>query len=700
MVLIKIMMKLRKFFIITIAVCTYMASMGQQAATSRGRNADDEGKVLTENDYFRIQTVLIPQGVLLEVGGMTALSEGSIAVSTRRGEVWIIDNPYMKNGLKPSYRLFAQGLHEPLGLNYIRGDLYLAQRSELTRLRDNDGDGRADQYETMYSWPLSGNYHEYSYGPLLDKDGNMIVALNLGWNGNSESLSKWHGWMLKLSPEFDMTPFATGFRSPAGMALNNEGDLFYSENQGHWVGSGYIAHVAENDFMGNPSGLKWSGEPESNVSLKQADIPDTGEPMFEVAKRVKGIKTPSVWFPHTILGISTSGILSYDEKGGMGPFNGQLFVGDQGHSKIMRVALERVNGVYQGAVFPFREGFSSGILRLIWGADGSMFVGMTSRGWGSTGREQFGLQRLSWTGLTPFEMRDIKVKPDGFELNFTKPVDERSAKDALSYQLSTFTYKYHHEYGSPPINQSDRDIQAIEVSPDKMSVRLVLDSMKLGYIHEIKAEGIRSADGSPLLHNFGYYTLNQLPEGQRLPITDQNRVQKPVMHHHEAPVAEPKSTEEAHKKAPVAPTPKSAERDVIAKRSVKMPASWNNRVDRTITVGTLPGLKFDVENITVKAGSKVKLVFNNNDDMLHNFVLVKPGTADEVGGLALKLGVQGERVDFVPKSDNVLNHTSVLQPGKSEAIYFNAPQTPGVYPYVCTYPGHYTIMRGVMTVTK
>src|SRR5690606_99205 len=155
------------------------------------------------------------------------------------------------------------------------------------------------------------------------------------------------------------------FRSPAGMALNNEGDLFYSENQGHWVGSGHIAHVAENDFMGNPSGLKWSGEPESNISLKQADIPDTGEPMFEVAKRVKGIKTPAVWFPHTILGISTSGILSYDDKGEMGPFNGQLFVGDQGHSKIMRVALERVNGVYQGAVFPFREGFSSGILRLI-----------------------------------------------------------------------------------------------------------------------------------------------------------------------------------------------------------------------------------------------------------------------------------------------------------------------------------------------
>ncbi len=683
-----------------VALGTYAGLMGQPVNAST-RQAADTNKVFTENDYFRIQTVPIPQGIFLEVGGMTAVSEGSIAVSTRRGEVWMIDNPYMKNGLKPTYRLFAQGLHEPLGLNYIRGDLYLAQRSELTRLRDSDGDGSADQYETLYSWPLSGNYHEYSYGPVLDKDGNMIVTLNLGWIGYGESLSKWHGWMLKFSPDFKMTPFATGLRSPAAFALNDKGDIFYAENQGDWVGSGHITHVAQGDFLGNPKGLAWSGEPGSPVSLKKSDIPDTGEPMYEVAARVKGIKTPSIWFPHTILGISTSGILNYDDKGDMGPFKGQLFVGDQGHSKIMRVALEQVNGVYQGAVFPFREGFSSGILRLIWGADGSMFVGMTSRGWGSTGREPFGLQRLSWTGLMPFEIKTIHAKPDGFELNFTMPIDERTARDAQSYQLGTFIYKYHHEYGSPPINQSSRNIKAVEVSLDRMSVRLVLDSMKLGYIHEIKAEGIKSSDGMPLLHNFGYYTLNQVPQGDTLAITDENRVVKPMVHdHHEHAMEEPEPAKKTVKAATDKIAQKPAKPETMAKRMVKMPGSWDGRVDRTIILGTVPGLKFDVESITVKAGSRIKLVFNNNDDMQHNFVLVQPNTADEVGGLALKLGVQGERIHFVPNSAKVLNHTSVLQPSKSETIYFNAPQVPGVYPYVCTYPGHYTIMRGVMTVTK
>lgn len=650
-----------------------------------------EEKVYTENDFYRIRTVPIPQGIFLEVGGMSFLPNGSLAVSTRRGEVWVIDNPSMKDGIQPSYRLFAQGLHEPLGLNYIKGDLYLTQRSELTRLRDLDGDGVADQYQTMYSWPLSetGNYHEYAYGPLLDKDGNMIVALNLGWNGNSESLSKWHGWMLKFSPDFKMTPYAAGFRSPAGMGLNSKGDVFYSDNQGHWVGSGYISHVAEHDFMGNPSSLKWSGEPESGISLKPSDIPDTGKPMFEVAKNVKGIKTPAVWFPHTILGISTSGILSYGKAGKMGPFEDQLFVGDQGHSKIMRVFLEQVKGVYQGVVFPFREGFSSGILRMNWGPDGDLFVGMTSRGWGSTGKADYGLQILEWTGETPFEMKTIQAKPDGFEVEFTQPVDEKTARDVASYQIGDFIYQYHSKYGSPPINAATREIKAISVSEDGMRVRLVLDSLKEGYIHEIKAEGIRSREGIPLLHTFGYYTLNVIPEGDRLVLSDANRIILAPIHEHKE-VEEPSS----------APSKAIQSKEVLAKHTTKMPSSWNGSANLVIKMGTLPGLKFSKDKFTVQAGSKIELVFHNNDDMLHNFVLTQVGAGEEVGELALKLGVQGEKMNYVPNSPKVLAYTTIIQPGKTESIFFSAPDKPGSYPFICSFPGHYFVMKGVLNVVN
>ena len=133
-------------------------------------------------------------------------------------------------------------------------------------------------------------------------------------------------------------------------------------------------------------------------------------------------------------------------------------------SKINRIFLEKVDGVYQGVVFPFREGFSSGIVREAWGADGSMFVGMTSRGWGSTGKAAYGLQRLVWTGKVPFEAHRIEARPDGFEITFTEPVDRAAASDPASYEISGFTYKYHHIYGSPTIEQQPSPVTSVVVS--------------------------------------------------------------------------------------------------------------------------------------------------------------------------------------------------------------------------------------------
>jgi uncharacterized cupredoxin-like copper-binding protein/glucose/arabinose dehydrogenase len=655
---------------------------------SQQNRQDTIGHVQKEEDFYQIITLPIPENVILEVGGMTFLPSDQLAVSTRHGEVWIISNPYMKEGMLPRYHLFAQGLHEALGLNYINGDLYLTQRSELTRLRDLDGDGEADEYKTIYSWPLAGNYHEYAYGPVLDKDSNMIVNLNLGWIGYGESLSKWHGWMLKITKDGKMKPFASGLRSPAGFALNDKGDIFYAENQGDWVGSGSITYVEEGDFMGNPAGLIWSGEPGSPVKLKKKDIPDTGEPKYEVAKRVPGLKTPSVWFPHTILGTSTSGILSYESKGKMGPFEGQLFVGDQGQSKIMRVYLEKIKGVYQGMVFPFREGFSSGILRLNWGSDGSMFVGMTARGWDATGGGLYGLQRLVWNGKIPFEMKTVQARPDGFEIEFTQPVDEKTVRDVFSWKISSFTYMYHHEYGSPIINQGSCPIRAIAVSADHLKVRLVVDSLRLGYIHEIRAEGIRSSDQFTLLHNFGYYTLNRIPDGEKLAITSENKVNIKMEEHHHMMM------EESMKHA----LPPASKRSFLYRHVTKQPSGWTKGPDRIIVIGTKPGLKFDTQTITVMAGAKVKLTFRNNDDMLHNFVLTRPGAADKVGEAAVKMGLNGERMNFVPDMPDVLFNTILLHPNESDTIYFTAPAKAGQYIYVCTYPGHYLVMRGVLKV--
>ncbi|MEK6478074.1 plastocyanin/azurin family copper-binding protein [Catalinimonas sp. 4WD22] len=627
-----------------------------------------------ESEYYQITSIPIPEDIVLEVGGLAFLPDNRLAAATRRGEIWLIDDPYMKRTQQPKFTRFASGLHEPLGLAYHNGALYTTQRAELTKITDTDKDDAGDKFETIFSWPLSGNYHEYSYGPLFLPNGDMLITLNLAWVGYGASLVKWRGWMLKVTEDGKMTPIATGLRSPAGFGFDKEGEVFYAENQGDWIGSGRITHLEKGDFAGNPAGLRWTGEPMSPLALKPEVIPDSVGLMHEFAKNVSSLKVPTIWFPHTIMGISTSAILTDTTGGKFGPFEGQMLVGDQGHSKIMRVALEKVNGEYQGACFPFKEGFSSGVLRFAWGTDGSLFVGMTSRGWASTGEDKYGLQKLSWTGKTPFEIKTMKAMSNGFELEFTEPVQKAIAENLASYSMTSFIYSYHRSYGSPIIQQQNCEIVGASLSEDGRKVKLYIEGLREGYIHEIKANGILSRQGKSLLHPVGYYTLNNIPEGEST-----------------APmIAQASSTAENQSEETTCGWDAS-------KRITEMPSDWNEGPDIVINIGTEPGLKYSVTNFEVPAGARVQLTFNNNDDMLHNLVITKPGTIEQVSDASMQMGLEGPQRGYVPKSDDILYHTCILQPETSESIYFIAPEV-DEYKYVCTFPGHSKVMRGVMKV--
>jgi cytochrome c551/c552 len=497
----------------------------------------------TEDDFYTIYTLPVPEGILLEIGGIATLPDGRIAIATRRGDVWIVENPYTQNGGTPKFTLFASGLHEALGLLYKDGALYSAQRGELTRLVDNNGDDKADVYETIYAWPLSGYYHEYSFGPKLASDGSFFVSANVAfgdqewWRG--ESRVPWRGWIMKIHPDGTLEPWATGMRSPCGLGMI-DGELFYDDNQGDWMGSGGIWHVTKGSFTGHPAGLRWTNLPGSPVKLTTAEVYASVNPrqekregrylkpeniqdeknpvfLFDLKKQFPEIKLPAVWLPHGILGISNSEIIADNTQGKFGPFSGQVFVGDQGQSKIMRVVLEKVKGEYQGVAFDFKSGFQSGVLRMNWGHDGSLFVGETNRGWGSAGTRTSGLQQLVWTGKVPMEMKTVRAMSDGFEIEFTLPVDKSSAEDLASYGGRTFIYKYHPVYGSPTVNEEKINVKGVKVSDDLTKVRVVIENPRQYYIHEIQVSGVLSQEGLPVLHPVAYYTLNNIPEGPKLP---------------------------------------------------------------------------------------------------------------------------------------------------------------------------------------
>src|SRR6185436_7092253 len=109
---------------------------------------------------------------------------------------------------------------------------------------------------------------------------------------------------------------------------------------------------------------------------------------------------------------------------------------------------------------------------------------------------------------------------------------------------------------------------------------------------------------------------------------------------------------------------------------------------------------FDRKQFSVEAGKSVEIVFDNVDIMPHNLVITAPGAMMEVGQLAEKMGPAGQAKDFLPETGKILWSTKLLLPGQYTKLQFTAPSKPGAYPYVCTFPGHYLIMNGVMNVVE
>lgn len=186
-------------------------------------------------------------------------------------------------------------------------------------------------------------------------------------------------------------------------------------------------------------------------------------------------------------------------------------------SMIMRVSIEEVNGVHQGAVLGFRSGFQSGVLRLAWVKDGSLFVSETNRRCGSSGDANQGLQPLVWNKQIPFEMKAVRAMSDGFEIEFTMPVDRKTAENLSSYSVESFIYKYYAVYGSPPVKLEKNEIKGVKVSKDGMKARIVVDNLRENLVHQISLFGVRAAKNSySLVHPSAYYTLNAIPEGEKL----------------------------------------------------------------------------------------------------------------------------------------------------------------------------------------
>lgn len=429
-----------------------------------------------------------------KVGGMDFLSDGRLVLSTwdAEGGVYIVDGVQSGDPSKMTYKKIANGLAEPLGLKVVDDEIYVLQKQELTKLIDHDGDELIDEYYTLCnSWRVSDNFHEFAFG-LVYKEGYFYAALAIailpgGASANPQIPDR--GKAVRISKETgEFEIVAEGLRTPNGIGIGADGEIFIADNQGDWLPSSKILHVRKGDFFGS----------RAVDSARVAQLP---------------VKQPVVWLPQDEIGNSPTTPLALNH----GPYKGQMIHGEVTHGGVKRVFVEKVGGEYQGAVFRFIQGIEAGVNRMVWGPDNELYIGgIGSTGnWRQDGKLWYGLQRLKYNEKSTFEMLAIRAKSDGMEIEFTEALPLGTGGVASDYTIQQWRYLPTHNYGGPKLDLESLNILSVNVSEDRKKVFLELAGLKplhIVYIH-LPYDWI-SANNHELWSTEAWYTLNQIPENE------------------------------------------------------------------------------------------------------------------------------------------------------------------------------------------
>jgi mono/diheme cytochrome c family protein len=453
---------------------------------------------------------------LFEALGLALADDGTIVVATRTAGVWRV-----KDG---QWRLFAEGTFDSLGVLLESKDastIVVGQKPELTRISDTDGDGIADRYQTLFdAHTYHGNYHNYMHGPVRGADGAYYININLAHADDGStykagglfmgSSGGFAGWCIRVEPNGKFTPWANGMRSPAGIGLAPDGRLWYAENQGEYVATSKMFLLQRGAFYGHPSSL--------------VDLPGMTPDSEEIAwSRVAARRArPVILFPHNRVANSPGNPVWDTTQGKFGAFAGQMFIGDQTQSNLLRVVVERVNGTEQGSVMPFMSGLESGVMRPLFLPDSSLLLGQTGRGWQAKGGHVASLQRVRWDGHTiEPAIKAMAATPHGFKFELTQPLKSSATTDqiASALQIESWVYRDAPDYGSDELDSHPEDIAGVRVESDRKGIEIELASTAQRQVHPQQTARVYHAqlasgglfDSASPEKMEAYYTLYAFP---------------------------------------------------------------------------------------------------------------------------------------------------------------------------------------------
>lgn len=579
-----------------------------------------------------------PWNSLWHFGDHDFFPNGDAALCTMEGEVWIVSG-IDRTLAHLQWRRHAAGLNQALGLRIVDGKICVLGRDQITRLHDLNGDGEADFHECLcnaYNSATGG--HDYILGLQRDGEGRFIFAS--GPQG-----------VLRTSTDMkSVEVLATGLRNPNGPGLGPKGEIAVAPQEGDWTPTSMVCEFLPDAKA--PPHFGFGG-------------PKPG-PLGNVP--------PLAYLPRGE--DNSSGGQCYVEGARWGVPAGSLIHFSWGMGTAFLVLRERIGDLAQGCVVPLPGNFRSGPHRgHFHPGDGQLYVtGMT--GWITYTPDAGCFTRVRYTGDPVQVPHATEARGNGVLLHFAEPLDKAGAGDARRFFAQQWNYRYGARYGSdeysvrtPEMPGHDPlEIKNVHLLPDGRSVFLEIPQLQPANLLHLHCDvpGLLTRDFFLTLHKLGpaftgfpgYQVITKTTGPESLP-----------------------------------PPPPAA----IAPQPVK----WEQgEAGRTVKIQTAAGLQYEQKELHAKAGERLSLTFENPDVMPHNWVLVTPGSVGRVGTLADALIAASDALvrHYVPDSPDILCHTRVLDPQKTTTIHFTAPAQPGQYPYLCTFPGHWAIMRGVLIV--
>jgi hypothetical protein len=420
---------------------------GDLAPLTRGgpsrwpQTVETRGTLGTGDGAYVVDTITAPDEnpyrSWIRFGGVDFFSDGRAALSTWSGDVWVVSGIDDKLE-KLTWRRFATGLYQPLGLKVVGDVVHTLGRDGITRLVDTDGDGEADWYEAFnHDMAVTTGFHEFAFDLQTDADGNFYFAkagpVKSGGRG-FDTIAANSGTIMKVYKDGKtLINYATGLRAPNGIGVGPDGQVTSGDNEGTWMPKCRLNWIKPGGFYGV-------------VDLAHRDEKPT---MYD---------EPICWFPKDV--DNSSGGQAWVTSDRWGPFSGRLLHTSYGTCSLYLALVDQAGEHIQGGVTRFPVNFLSGIMRPRFNPrDGQLYIAGL-RGWQSSAARDACFQRVRYTGKPANMPTGLKVTKTGIDISFTDPLDPEDATDPDSYDLEQWNYLWTGEYGSEDYSSKTPDFEA------------------------------------------------------------------------------------------------------------------------------------------------------------------------------------------------------------------------------------------------